>query len=55
MDSPLRRALVALANRQSLAENQTAEVFGFVMSGELTLSLGFETFTLQPRAMRSNM
>ena len=36
MDSPLRRALVALANRQSLSENQTADVFGFVMGGEAT-------------------
>jgi anthranilate phosphoribosyltransferase len=36
MDSPLRRALGALANRQSLSEDQTAEVFGVVMSGEAT-------------------
>jgi len=36
MDSPLRRALTALANRQSLSEDQTAEVFGVVMSGEAT-------------------
>jgi anthranilate phosphoribosyltransferase len=36
MDSPLRRALTALANRQSLSEDQTAEVFGIVMSGEAT-------------------
>ncbi len=36
MDSPLRRALSALANRQSLSEDQTAEVFGVVMSGEAT-------------------
>src|SRR5712691_3446986 len=36
MDSPLRRALSALANRQSLTEDQTAEVFGVVMSGEAT-------------------
>ena len=36
MDSPLRRALVALANQQSLSEDQTAEVFGVVMSGEAT-------------------
>src|SRR6266513_536776 len=36
MDSPLRRALAALANRQSLSEDQTAEVFGVVMSGEAT-------------------
>src|SRR5438034_10088573 len=36
MDSPLRRALIALANRQSLSEDQTAEVFGVVMSGEAT-------------------
>src|SRR5882672_855296 len=34
--SPLRRALVALANRQSLSEEQTAEVFGIVMTGEAT-------------------
>jgi len=34
--SPLRRALIALANRQSLSESQTAEVFGIVMSGEAT-------------------
>jgi anthranilate phosphoribosyltransferase len=32
--SPLRRALTALANRQSLTESQTAEVFGIVMSGD---------------------
>src|SRR3989442_615651 len=38
MDSPLRRALSALANRQSLSEDQTAEVFGVVMSGEATPS-----------------
>src|SRR2546427_12519974 len=36
MDSPLRRALTALANRQSLSEDQTAEVFGVVMNGEAT-------------------
>src|SRR6266568_5071935 len=36
MDSPLRRALTALANRQSLSEEQTAEVFGVVMHGEAT-------------------
>src|SRR2546428_5203113 len=36
MDSPLRRALSALANRQSLSEDATAEVFGAVMSGEAT-------------------
>lgn len=36
MDSPLRRALAALANRQSLSEDQTAEVFRVVMSGEAT-------------------
>src|SRR6267143_2987275 len=36
MDSPLRRVLTALANRQSLSEDQTAEVFGVVMSGEAT-------------------
>jgi len=34
--SPLRRALSALANRQSLSESQTAEVFGIVMNGEAT-------------------
>ena len=34
--SPLRRALGALANRQSLSDSQTAEVFGIVMSGEAT-------------------
>jgi len=34
--SPLRRALTALANRQSLSETQTAEVFGIVMNGEAT-------------------
>jgi anthranilate phosphoribosyltransferase len=34
--SPLRRALSALANRESLSEGQTAEVFGIVMSGEAT-------------------
>ncbi|HWC72624.1 MAG TPA: anthranilate phosphoribosyltransferase [Gemmatimonadales bacterium] len=33
---PLRRALAALANRQSLSEEQTAEVFGVVMSGDAT-------------------
>lgn len=36
MDSPLRHALHALANRQSLSEDETAEVFGVVMSGEAT-------------------
>src|SRR5438093_11454993 len=36
MDSPLRRALTALANRQSLSEEQTAEAFGVVMNGEVT-------------------
>src|SRR3989442_8242792 len=36
MAPPLRRALTALANRQSLSEDQTAEVFGVVMSGEAT-------------------
>jgi anthranilate phosphoribosyltransferase len=36
MDSPLRRALSALGNRQSLTEDQTAEVFGVVMSGQAT-------------------
>src|SRR5438874_7548069 len=34
--SPLRRALSELANRQSLSEEQTAEVFGVVMSGDAT-------------------
>ncbi|HET8713539.1 MAG TPA: anthranilate phosphoribosyltransferase [Gemmatimonadales bacterium] len=34
--SPMRRALSALANRQSLTESQTAEVFGIVMSGDAT-------------------
>lgn len=34
--SPLRRTLSALANRQSLSESETAEVFGIVMSGEAT-------------------
>src|SRR5580765_1211115 len=34
--SPLRRALSALANHQSLSESQTAEVFGIVMSGDAT-------------------
>jgi anthranilate phosphoribosyltransferase len=34
--SPLRRALSALASRQSLSESQTADVFRFVMSGEAT-------------------
>ncbi|MEX2155817.1 MAG: anthranilate phosphoribosyltransferase [Gemmatimonadales bacterium] len=34
--STLRAALTALANRQSLSESQTAEVFGIVMSGEAT-------------------
>ena len=34
--SPLRRALTALANRQSLSESLTAEVFGVVMNGEAT-------------------
>jgi anthranilate phosphoribosyltransferase len=34
--SPLRRALTALANRESLTEAQTAEVFGIVMNGEAT-------------------
>jgi anthranilate phosphoribosyltransferase len=32
----MRRALSALANRQSLSASQTAEVFGIVMSGEAT-------------------
>src|SRR6266513_630152 len=35
-DSPLRAALTALANRQSLSEAQTTEVFGIVMSGAAT-------------------
>jgi anthranilate phosphoribosyltransferase len=34
--SPLRRALAALAHRQSLPESLTAEVFRVVMSGEAT-------------------
>ena len=34
--APLRRALIALSNRQSLSEDETAEVFGIVMSGEAT-------------------
>lgn len=34
--SPLRRALIALAGRQSLSESQAADVFRFVMSGEAT-------------------
>lgn len=34
--SPLRRALAALANRESLPETLTAEVFGAVMAGEAT-------------------
>ncbi|MFN2572649.1 MAG: anthranilate phosphoribosyltransferase [Gemmatimonadales bacterium] len=34
--TPLRRALAALANGQSLSEGQTAEVFGVVMNGEAT-------------------
>src|SRR3989475_10272716 len=38
MDSPLRRALSPLATRQSLSEDQTAEVLGVVMSGEATPS-----------------
>jgi anthranilate phosphoribosyltransferase len=36
--APLRRALTALANRQSLSESQAAEVFGIVMSGEATVA-----------------
>src|SRR3989454_3819574 len=36
MAPPRRRALTALANRQSLSEDQTAEVFGVVMNGEAT-------------------
>ena len=34
--SPLRRAIAALAHRQSLPESLTAEAFGVVMSGEAT-------------------
>jgi len=34
--SPLRHALIALADRQSLTEDLTAQVFGVVMSGEAT-------------------
>src|ERR1043165_3970045 len=34
--APLRRALATLAHGQSLAEDQTAEVFGVVMSGDAT-------------------
>ena len=34
--SPLRHALNALADRQSLTEDLTAQVFGVVMSGEAT-------------------
>src|SRR6201988_3364985 len=34
--SPLRRALIALSNRQSLSESQTADVFGIVMSDDAT-------------------
>src|SRR3970040_159933 len=34
--SPLRRAIAALAHRQSLPESLTAEVFGVVMSGAAT-------------------
>jgi anthranilate phosphoribosyltransferase len=34
--TPLRRALSALASRQSLSESHTADVFGIVMSGEAT-------------------
>src|SRR6267154_4752576 len=34
--SPLRHALNALAHRQSLTEDLTAEVFGVVISGEAT-------------------
>lgn len=33
---PLRRALTALANQESLSESLTAEVFGIVMQGEAT-------------------
>src|ERR1041385_7791122 len=34
--APLRRALATLAHGRSLAEDQTAEVFGVVMSGDAT-------------------
>ena len=34
--APLQRALVALANRQSLSEQDTSDVFGAVMRGEAT-------------------
>ncbi len=34
--SPLQRALVALANRQSLSEQEASDVFGVVMRGEAT-------------------
>jgi anthranilate phosphoribosyltransferase len=34
--SPLGQAIAALANRQSLSERQTTEVFGVVMRGEAT-------------------
>src|SRR5467141_215911 len=34
--SPLRRAIDALAHRQSLSESLTAELFGVVMNGEAT-------------------
>ena len=34
--APLQRALVALANRQSLSEQEASDVFGIVMRGEAT-------------------
>src|SRR2546428_13019565 len=34
--SPLQRALVALANRQSLSEQEASDVFSVVMRGEAT-------------------
>ena len=34
--APLQRALVALANRQSLSEQEASDVFGVVMRGEAT-------------------
>src|ERR671918_139842 len=34
--SPLHQAIAALANRCSLSESQTTEVFGVVMRGEAT-------------------
>src|SRR5258705_4284223 len=36
MDSPLRRALSALATRKALSEDKTGEVFGVVMRGAAT-------------------